>query len=291
MTHFGKTSDSSYQFGAIVSHTNAASSNQTSTVTITPYLCHSSGTLRRQHRWTVTFTADSNTKYAQSKIFNYHGPDTNMSNYLPNNKAMAGTVESGKMIMTVGVYYQWGNAHSFTINNDGKSHTFTVKMECLDTIPRTCELKFSITCNNYSIIPAAPSNFTATKDEHSITYEWDKVDTKKVKNVTILQKLYYTDGSTKDVSNTYSNSVTTATITYAKNVSKVVYSMVNNSVDGRNSTGTTDAELTFPTDCKVWIKVGDDWVKAIPWVKTDKGWKKASNTYVKVNGTWKRTIM
>jgi hypothetical protein len=292
------TSKSTYEVGMCVSVTNNDADHQNSNVVITPYLRNIEGVERKQHNWTLTFKIDG---IAYPVYYNgAAGSDW----VLPNRAS--GTIKSnGAMDMAARQWYQWGFQHTATVPNDGRQHTFELVMNCIGTVPYNCPaegtLSMTVTTAVYRVNPPAPKGVDAIVDTatQEIEYVWTDADCAFV----YLWRNYY-DASGKLLTAGYFtinrpngeclyNADVHAHLIkekLPKGTVLVTWEVVNYSATSHPA-ASGEHRKSIETDCKVWVKIGNDWKKAIPWVKTSNGWKKASKAYVKVGNDWKRTVM
>lgn len=288
-----KTSTSTYEIGMTVSYTGLDTSHAKCKATITPYLRRTSKDEKRfQHNWNVKIINDSTT-YEYKNVL------------LPDSRASSVVGPQGWMTMKDDVWYQWGKSYDIDIDNDGKIHTIGIHLEC-PTLPRYCpgkdtNLTIPVKTPQYSITPSAPEERDPGFDiaTRKLTYYWG--DTTDCWYVKVKRKFTYTDGTTSkethltiNGTDKFANKDMRAdkiNETLARNIVSVTYRIENYS---KTETMVSSDWKTVPTlsDCKVLIKDGTVWKKAIPYVKTPTGWKKASKVYVRTaDGSWKQTIM
>lgn len=294
------TSSSVYKCGldvTVLSNSNTTS-NEYVTVRLTPKLKHTQGARRYQHRWHIYFKVDSN----PAKTYSYTGT---LHNALPNSTSGTNVEGAGNMWMNAGQWYQWGDYYDVTVKNDGQKHIFRLYMNCEETIPRYCPaegkwVEGSINTVGYKVTPPAPSGVNVTYDENTrtLSYTWDDA---ACSYILLYRNLFDSDGNIIPGKSSYVAPLGQNDKLYNSNkpfkevvpegTARVTYEMINVSASGhRTSSG--HKEKSFATDNKVWINVpGVGWRKAIPWIKTPDGWKKATKTYVKVDNDWKRTIV
>lgn len=293
------TSSSAYKCGleiVILDNSNAASSDKV-TVRLIPKLKHTQGILRKQHHWHIYFQVDGGTP----KTYSYAGTKHNA---LPNDTAQAGVVGAGELYMRAGRWYQWGNYYDVTVPNDGQKHSFKLYMCCADTVPRHCPAQNAwvtgtIQTVGYNIIPPEPKGIKCEYDENTrtLSYTWDDA---ACDYILLYRNLFDSDGNIISGKSGYVAPLGQNDKLYNENkpfeevipegVTLVTFEMINVSTSGHRASSGLQ-ELSIDTDNKVLIKIGDEWKKAIPWVKVNSEWKKATKTYVKVGNDWKRTIV
>ena len=292
-----KTSSTNYEVRLIVTLINSDANNAKCKAILTPQLRRvGAGATRYQHRWNVFFKAD-----ALENIRSYKGGAGYEA--LPNRLSGTNVESAGNMYMTAGTWYTWGESYEFEIDNDGKTHSFGIRMECVDTIPRTCPqagyATINLTTAKYKV--AAPTPVLKTpvfnEDTRELTYSWNAVDTTKCDYIQLHRDWFNADGNLIAGKSGYVgtndkllDTTTSFTEKLSEEVASVSYRLYIVSTSG-DVAKSGDKEFTVATDDKVWVYINNKWVKAIPWVKVDGVWKKVTKTYVNINGTWKRTIM
>lgn len=302
----GATSSGDYEVGIALTFEQNSSAYQNTIVHIQPLLKRKKSVTRYQHSWYVHFAVDNKPVVTVPYL------GSTGDNALPNNTAKDNVVGSGRLYMEANTWYKWGNAHSTVIPNDGNTHNVGINMNCIETIPRYCPAEGQylwayFSTPRYNVPAPKPKGVYTTFDPNTreLKYYWDTADCAFILlwrnwhtvEGTIIQGGYVSVNGTGKIYNVdcpYKEVL-------PDNISYVTYEMVNfSSTNDSSTTGGLRAtwrdangniQNTFPTDCKVWVNVNGTWVKAVPWVKTSEGWKKASKTYVKVNGAWQRTIM
>lgn len=302
-----KTTSDYYEIIVKLDIQNNSSEYTHSLVTVTPYLRRvQTSATRYQHRWNVHFTVDYVYRPEASQYYTGTG-----HNALPNDTAELGVVGNGELYMKVNQWYQWGDSHTWTIVNDGNRHYFGVRMECVDTNPKGCPKNdycyASVTLANYQQPTAddpapAPIGLYTTFDPltRELNYYWDDASCEYIK----LRSNWYdiNNNLIKEdwVAPMFFNYEKPIKETIPDNVAKVKYEVINVSSTGNTaSSGAKDAtwynpntganSINLPSNNRIRVKVGNEWKKAIPWVKTASGWKMVLHTYINDNGTWKRT--
>ena len=293
-----KTSSTNYEVRLKVTLVGDDAKNEKCKAILTPQLCRvGAGATRYQHRWDVFVKADG-----KEITRGYRGG----SGYeaLPNRTSGTNVESAGHMYMKAGTWYDWGESYEFEIANDGKAHRFEMRMECIDTIPRTCPqsgyVVKDISTPQYLVELSKPELLTPVFNENTraLTYSWKPVDTAKCKYIKLYRNWFGEDISATPIKSSYvtigtsnelPDTTTSFTETIPEGVVRVSYEVIvySNSEDQFKS----NDEFPIASDDKVWVYVNNKWVKAIPWVKVDGAWKKVTKTYVNINGTWKRTIM
>ena len=269
-----------------------------------------SGTKRMQHNWHTHFAVD----YVHKQTVSYVGTGHQA---LPNDTAQAGVVSKGYLQMTVNKWYNWGDAWTTEVPNDGKVHYFGVRMECIGTNPKSCPksgylyapLQTAVyTAPNTDVPAPKPTGLYTTfnPSTRELQYYWDNADCAYKKlyrrqfdiDGNIVQTGWVspnTDGKLYDKNKPYREVL-------PENVASVIYRMVNVSSTGAeknsgnydamwNIPNTPNTSTRFPSNHRVWIKVNGTWKKAIPWVKVDGVWKMVMHTYARDEDAWKRVTM
>lgn len=264
--------------------------NKEQNIVLSMQCAHKSGVKRYRHSWTVKYFIDGTLIHTDKEV------------QLPNNNAASDVISKGYLQMAANKWYTWGSKITRKLANNGSKHTFKVEFTCNETSPRSGKAEMSRTMPNSKVTPAAPKPKTAVFDEETrtITYDWEVAS--PCQYICIHRIMYSAEGVVvvndwlKDkVDGTknrvlYNRDRNTDTVRedIPENVVKVDWYMRNFSethhwVDGNTLTTETDSFS------KVWIKDGESWKKAIPWVKVEGTWKKVSKTYVKDGSEWKRT--
>lgn len=289
------TSNASYQMGILVDYKNCNTSHVNSTVSVTPLLRRiGSNYTRSQHHWYVYYAKDTKLQEAH----NFYG-------LLPNDTTQAGVNSAGHLDMQADVWYQWGPTRTYTVPNDGQTHNFGVRLECVGTVPRWCPeqngaqyLYTSKTFPRYTDTPDPPKGVKAdfNSDTRLLTYSWDAADCEWVQlkrhwidaNENVIKSGWFIGPSGTE--KLYNKDVTAGALTETipTNVVKVTYEVVNYSKT-KDASKSVSGEVPTASRQYVWIKVGDSWQKAIPWVKVNGVWKKATKAYVKVDNVWTPT--
>lgn len=285
----GKTSTDTFKMGFTYTVEQFSSDYEYSYVTITPYLCNTKGVVRYQHQWTVEFHITDAEVGVQS--LNYNGPGA--GNFLPNRFANADVERLGYMTMQANVWYQWGAASpKIKVKNDGKSRFIGIKMQCPGVAPKYCPAKdtylytpTAVAFPQYAVQPDPHINLKGVynPDTRKITYSWDNPSIIKTIYKYLYRAFYDTDKNLiSDGHIKLSNTATPYTETIPDYAASVKWQMTNVSetlheLDSAEYTVITDSET------KVWIRPTPEaaLVKAIPWVKTPDGWKKATKSYVR----------
>lgn len=296
-----------YEVGLCVTIENNDSNHEQSKVNVTPYLRNIGFKEDRyQHWWYVHYAVDG---VPQNK--------ERVHQILPTNESGIKNIASnGHGYMTKGTWYQWGPTKTFYVDNDGNpKHTVGVYLNCTATTPWHCPAlvngvkqyvtyEFGTALHNPHVDAPEPEGISAShfdQDSRRLCYHWKDVDYEYVAYVTVERIMYtgntaYTRGNlyigdTDKLNNSQVHSHLVNEI-IPETVTRVEFRMCNVSVSG-DTEYSNWVTLDTPANSKVWInvpKVG--WKKTIPWVKDENGkWHKATKTYAKDNGTWKRTIM
>lgn len=298
------TSSSYYKVGMDVSYTDNDTDHEYTKVTIQPYLIRlSSNEKRYQHVWTIHFAIDN--VVAHTEYYNKSGGS--MHDLLPNDNTYPGVVGAGCLNMKAGTKYKWGTAQTIKVPNNGATHTVGIRMVCTGTSPSYCPsingwLTYTIPSKTYKLYnPKNPKNLKAeyNADTNKLIITWDTVENSKYLQLYINRHTtpYYSDNIntlvsyglvTPDLDSTatsYEESITDERIKF------ISCELINIGSGGKRNPDMITTSCPIVKDNKVWVKVGNDWKKAIPWINTSNGWKKANKVYVKVGNDWKRTIM
>lgn len=285
MIYWGEIGNGGYYAGFDITVANNDNSSKKATVTLKPLLWFSYGTSRRRHNWVIRFYKnDILLKEVQAVLHDIT------------------LYTSDPYSFKADTYYSWGPSYTLEVDKVVEhKDTFKVVIECLATTPWCLPAaSASVTFVKYVEKPAGPANMEALFDENTrtITYTWGEASSclyttlyrqfYNEKNELIFEgyftapgrnnnKLYnrdITDGLTKEV--------------LPDDVAKVMWYMTNFSVTEDYTHSEYHTKL-IDTYSKAYIKVGNVYKKAIPWVKVDGEWKKCTKVYTKVNGAWKRT--
>ena len=279
---------------------NSTVDNAEATIKVQPQLMFTSNKLKfRQQKWTLYFYIDGK-EYKKR----YAGPE--WSKYLPNDSAGAHVVEDGYLNMYANTWYDWGYAETFKIPNDGRNHTVGVVMTCDILAPSRCpkgtsriEKSFTSTLSKY-YNPQDPTGLQASynPDTQEVTISWDALTSGSSLRLYINTHTTTSYDSNSIVDQGFVSPAPAHNSTsYVKkiddeSINYISFELVNVSANGNTrNPNNIDGGCVITRDSKVWVKVGNDWKKAIPWVKVNDVWKKANKVYVKVGNDWKRTIM
>lgn len=284
--------------GVKITYIDNAEDKASSTVVITPIFARvdEDKTIRYQHDWTQEFGV--NEAGTIDRVIHYNGgPDgEDASLRLPNNTSGVNTVESsGHLVMKKGYYYQWGKSQEFTVRNDGKKRVIKFRMY-VGTKPNNCPasgyFQIEYTPHKYKVTPTPPAPNKANFDDNTrtITYSWATPDdtceyvsfTRETYNEYGIRLNGWGMGGPPDIVSNCISEVLDDNVAYVKwQVSHI--SVTDDVKESPWMTVNTEPEG------KVWIKIGDQWKKAVPWILVDGQWKKVTKTYIKVGDTWKPT--
>ena len=292
-TFVGNTSSNHYKIVLAVD-VDAKSTTASQLVKLQLWLAKTdSGTKRYRHTWNITYAVDNDPKKTRTESYT-----------LPDDNAEPGVESRGYLNMVKGTttpdlagFYEWGPAYYVSVNNDGQSHTFAVSCSCLGTIPRTGSVSGTVVMPSQKITPGVPTVNPYAFDESTrkITYQWNASANAAYYHVT--RTAYKEDGSVCTGYNGWLGDVAIKDTTLSRSeilpddcsyVNYTVYAISSTGHTNNTAVQTANVGIAFT---RVWVKVGTEWKKAIPWVKVDGTWKKVKKTYVKVNGTWKRTVV
>lgn len=294
------------------------------TITIIPYFRRlQSNKNYVRTPWTmrvyVTKTQGNSTVPVSSTTFNYLVKDSAQQSqpnagYLPNNLAYPLVVEEGALYMAKDTWYQWGGPLDIKIPNDGGVYHLGIEMEEVKDLPKRCPaegnayLESIFTTSTYSIkyAPPAPVGLATSfnEDTRILNYVWTPADCSYIRlyrqfwdsTGNCIKEGYFPDASYK----IYNDEMPNIKEYVNKDVAKVTWTMTNYNTgsircpDTPNETYSTSAEgpeLILKTDCIVFVNDNGTYRRAVPWVNDNGNWKKASNTFVNDDSTWKRTIM
>lgn len=290
-----QTDSSEYGFKIVLTIEHGTSAYAKSKVTVQPYLCRKyKQETRYQHDWDVYFKVSSDPNNVITK--GYHGGSMG---YLPNNTAYDGVVSAGRLTMEAGTYYRWGSGCTFEVKNDGTTYGFSCRMVCSGgrVAPRHCPDKTGYATvywdsPEYKVDAPKPTRLIAefAIDTRELKYYWEAANCSYIE---LSRTWYDADGVVLKEGNLGGKIYNTdcPIVEYLDDeVATVTWSMTNVSITGDEETA-SGPTVAVPTDCKVWVKAGNQWKKATPWIKVNGVWKKANKAYVKVGSEWKRTIM
>jgi hypothetical protein len=291
-----------YEVGLYVEFENKDAEHQYTTVKVTPCLRNIGFTEKRyRHWWNVHYITDGNYQGSEYKLL----PD--------GDSGITNVVNKGYGFMDQGIWYQWGPTKEYKHENDGKgNHSVGVYLHCTATTPRYCPAlvngeqryvtyTFSLPKYNPHADAPTPSGVDCDFDKSTRTlyFKWNTAGCASVK---VYIDMYRKDDS--EYSQGYlkingtenfkpeQGSDNSVYVKIPPEVASIKYRVYNVSTSG-DTEGTDLITVYTPTNDKVWMNIpGVGWKKTIPWVKDENGkWHKATKTYVKDNGTWKRTIM
>lgn len=281
-----------------ISHNTTASDY--TLVTLTPCLLLQSKTIHiEQSAWDVSFVVDDIVQ-----VFSYHGTcwdtgEVDRNYYLPNDDTQQGVTTAYGLQMQSNKWYQWGNAFTVMLKNDGSKHYVGVRLQCLEAEPANCPfpetfLTYDINTPQYIVNPTPPTELSCTYNENRtvLLFNWDWNDTIK----TCVLHIREYDKNNNKVAEYVSSSLSQDNRPFGRSTKYLHTDTVKiewwlKTISATRHTADSE-HMTTEVDVipKVWKKIDGVWKKTIPWVKVDGVWLRATQAHIKTQSGWKTTI-